>query len=227
MKIQIILLLILTLSAATGLYTASQIMSYFRPRNVELSSWDNSKTSRYSLDPENYSLNGNVLAPSILGLQTKTDNAGMPASSRSIVKSRQGHIFDQYFAANKSPLAGFGEDFVAACRKYAAPSDCTLLPAIAKVETNHCRTDISAKQFNCWGFGGSGPNRILYSSFPQAIDEITRRLMSGYGTRFFQNPNNGALSYCGGHCVNWGDHVQSERLRINSFFRSKGHPALF
>ncbi len=226
MKIQIILLLILTLAAATGLFTGSQIMSYFRPRNVELASWDVTTRDRYSLDPENFSMGASSLAASVLGLTSEGDGSA-PVSSKVVVKSRQGHIFDQYFAANNSPLAGYGDHFVTACRKYAAPSDCTLLPAIAKVETNHCRTDISAKQFNCWGFGGSGPNRILYTSFPQAIDEITRRLMSGYGTRFFQNPNNGALSYCGGHCVNWGDHVQSERLRINSFFKSKGHPALF
>jgi len=135
-------------------------------------------------------------------------------------------VMNKYFTENGSPLKGTGKYFWNACQKYGAPSDCLLLPAISRVETNQCKTDISASQFNCWGFGGSGPNRILYSSFEQSIDEITRRLMSGYGKRFFENANNGALYYCGGHCSSWGDHVEQEKRRINSYFIANGQPSL-
>jgi hypothetical protein len=129
-------------------------------------------------------------------------------------ESYQGYVFDLYFANNHSPLAGYGQNFIDACRKYGAPSDCTLMPALAKVETDTCKTGISAKQFNCWGFGGSGSHRIVYRSFPDAIDKITGQLMSGYGYNFFENAHIGALSYCGAHCGSYGNHVESEKSRL-------------
>lgn len=129
-------------------------------------------------------------------------------------------VFDLYFLENNSPLYGHGKDFVAACDKYNTPQDCTLLPAIAKVETNLCKTDISASQYNCWGYGGSGENRIIYSSFEESIDSITGRLMNGYRTAFFEDPEIGELYYCGSHCHLWGDHVKEVqnqlRARLNN-----------
>ncbi len=132
-------------------------------------------------------------------------------------------VLDLYFKKNNSPLYGHGQDFVDACRKYNTPEDCTLLPAIARVETDLCKTDVSAKQFNCWGYGGSGPNRIIYKSFPQAIDSITGRLMSGYGERFFLDPEAGELFYCGSHCVTWGDKVKKVQKEIKDFARTNGY----
>lgn len=132
-------------------------------------------------------------------------------------------IFDEFFKANNSPLTGHGEDFVEACIKYGAPSDCTLLPAIAKVETNLCKTDISAEQYNCWGFGGSGENRIIYKSFEESIDSITSRLMQGYGENFFNDPEIGELAYCGSHCSSWGNHVKGVQDDIKELAASKGY----
>lgn len=162
-------------------------------------------------------------APAVKAGSTQTTNTSTDITTISY----HGYLFDRYFAQNKSPLAGHGEDFVRACQKYHTPSDCTLLPAIAKVETDLCKTGISEQQHNCWGFGGSGPNRIVYKNFPEAIDNITQRLMSGYGAEFFANPNRGALSYCGGHCTNWGNYVQAEREKINSYFIVNGYGKLF
>lgn len=146
-----------------------------------------------------------------------------PARSISVGSyNYQAWLLDRWFEAQNSPLVGHGDDFVRACERYQTPSDCTLLPAIAKVETAYCTTDISAQQFNCWGFGGSGPNRILYDSFEDSIDEITRRLMIGYTERFFRDPSWGGLTYCGAHCVNWGRYVESEQIRIKQYFRNNG-----
>lgn len=164
-------------------------------------------------------------SPEVLGASTETEPAG---ASLKLV-SYQGLILDRYFSKERSPLYGHGQDFIDACRKYGAPSDCTLLPAIAKVETDLCKAErgISARQHNCWGFGGGPATRILYPNFETAIDEITRRLMDGYGTKFFQNPNWGERAYCGPNCTSWGEKVQSERIRINNYFVSQGHPKLF
>ncbi len=165
---------------------------------------------------------GNVLgAEEINSSQQGSINA--PSGDGIIYKSLLGHIFDEYFASQNSPLAGYGEDFVVACRKYGAPPDCTFLIGVAKVETDLCKTDISARQHNCWGFGGSGQNRILYDNFPQAIDEVTRRLMSGYGYRFFEQPSLAAVYiYCGNECRSWLPGVVQERARLRAFASSRG-----
>lgn len=132
-------------------------------------------------------------------------------------------VFDLYFRENDSPLEGQGQTFIEACKQYGAPSDCTLLPAIARVETDFCKTDISASQFNCWGYGGSGENRIIYSSFEESIDNITKRLMDGYGEGFFNNPEIGELYYCGRHCNRWGDHVIVAQNDLKNYARSLGY----
>lgn len=162
----------------------------------------------------------------VLGLKTAVSSNIVLEGQVKIERSDiQGYLFDEYLRAQKSPLAGHGDDFVQACRLYGAPKDCTLLLAIAKVETNFCKTDISAIQHNCWGFGGSPPNRIIYGSFPEAIDSITSRLMSGYGTRFFEDPRYGGLTYCGAHCVNWGKYVLSEQTNIKAYLAINGWKA--
>lgn len=132
-------------------------------------------------------------------------------------------VFDLYFKKNNSPLYGHGQDFIDACRKYNAPEHCTLLPAIARVETDLCKTDLSEKQHNCWGFGGSGENRLKFDSFPESIDYITGRIMNGYGARFFNDPNAGELFYCGDHCNNWGEHVRSVQIDLEQFSAALGY----
>jgi len=132
-------------------------------------------------------------------------------------------VFDLYFKKEDSPLYGKGQSFIDACDKYGAPKDCTLLPAIARIETNLCRTGISYVQFNCWGYGGSGENRINYPNYESAIDEITRRLMQGYTIQFFEDPEYGELTYCGPHCYRWGDHVKQVQTELKLFAKEQGY----
>lgn len=219
MRYQIFLLVTLIVSLSTGLFSLAHINRFLAQENTIVGSWTNDN-SEIVFDSDNTVAGTKA---QVLGASTATQSL-KPSYS---LQSYQGYLFDQYLAQQRSPLYGYGEEFVKACKKYGAPADCTLLLAIAKVETDLCKTDISAKQFNCWGWGGSGSNRILFNSFPEAIDTITGRLKANYGDRFFQNPNNGALRYCGAHCTSWGRHVQSERERINNFFKSNGHSELF
>lgn len=214
MRYQFFLLLTLVVSFSTGLFAVSQVYRYFTQKQIVLGAWNN----------EAAEVSFGELAPTATSARVLGASTGEQyLAPRTYSTSYQGYIFDQYFAQNGSPLYGHGDEFVKACQKYGAPKDCLLLPAIAKVETNLCKTDISAKQYNCWGWGGSGSNRILFSSFPESIDTITRRLMIGYGTRFFNDANYGGLTYCGAHCVNWGKHVESEKRRLTAFFRAYGY----
>ncbi|MBN1332040.1 hypothetical protein JW978_04115 [Candidatus Dojkabacteria bacterium] len=156
-------------------------------------------------------------AGSVQGVSTKI------SSLKVETLDSRGWVFDQYLKNNDSPLAGHGEDFVNACDKFNTPHDCTLLIAIAKVETNLCKTGISSKQYNCWGYGGSGENRIIYTSFEQAIDDITGRLMNGYRARFFEDPEAGELFYCGAHCNSWGDKVKDVQNELKAYAKELGY----
>ncbi|MBN1916024.1 hypothetical protein JW796_03485 [Candidatus Dojkabacteria bacterium] len=147
-------------------------------------------------------------------------------SSQIYNSNYRAYVFDKYFEKNNSPLQGYGKNFVEACIRYGAPDDCLLMVAIAKAETNLCKTDISDLQKNCWGFGGAGSNRIVWPSYEVSIDEVTRRVMEGYGTRFFNDANNGKLYYCGRHCTKWGNVVNSYKYEINEFGISLGFPSM-
>lgn len=132
-------------------------------------------------------------------------------------------VLDKYFSKYNSPLAGYGSDFVAACDKYGLPSDCTLLPAIAYAETKLCTKSISAKQFNCWGWGGSGDNRIIFKNFPDAIDRISFYMNEGYGL-YLKRPDLIVKNYCGGHCEDWASVVKREQRAINNLANQLGLP---
>ena len=136
------------------------------------------------------------------------------------------YVLKKYFERYNSPLVTFASDFVAACDKYKAPDDCTTIPAIAFVETKLCTAGLSAEQKNCWGFGGSGKNRIYFNTYNQAIDFVTKTLVKGYGNYSLENPIRMQYVYCGAHCHNWGVGVQSSRKEISKLSEQLGYPKL-
>ncbi len=226
MRNRIFYLVLLVVTVGTGLFCLDQVLYYFTKREIVLGHWDKNGVSEVGL------MSNATEKPvgKVQGLSRgdgSFTNANLTKTQRVTFYSFQAYLFDKYFQSMNSPLAGHGKNFVNACRKYGTPKDCTLLLAIAKVETNYCKAGLSLEQKNCWGFGGSGPNRILYESFEESIDEVTRRVKEGYTNRFFEDPNYGALSYCGSHCTSWARHVQSERYRIRSFFEANGYKNLF
>ena len=136
------------------------------------------------------------------------------------------HVLREYFKKYNSPLVDFAQEFVNACNKYQAPKDCTTLAAIAYVETKLCTLGFAAQQKNCWGFGGSGHNRITFNTYNEAIDYITKTLVSGYGNYYLQNPRLMQYTYCGITCNKWGSGVQSARIEINRISENLGYPKL-
>ncbi|KXK27273.1 MAG: hypothetical protein TR69_WS6001000147 [candidate division WS6 bacterium OLB20] len=135
-------------------------------------------------------------------------------------------VLDEFFRRNDSPLYGYGKVFVEKCDQYGAPFDCTTLPAIAWVETRLCGYSFSHDQRNCWGFGGSGPNRIWFDDYEDAIDLITDRLVNAYGPQYMTNPESMQHVYCGPHCNSWGPGVQSMRYTISNLAVEMGYPPL-
>lgn len=138
-------------------------------------------------------------------------------------------VFDTYFQRGKSPLEGYGKDFLKACEKYGAPEDCTLLPAIGYIETRNCTLAASDRQKNCWGWGGAGENRVVFPDYSTAIDHVTQKLMTipFYKTEFFNDPVYAQYYYCGQHCDKWGTYVQQARQDINNLSVELGYRKLF
>ena len=178
----------------------------------------------------------NVLQPrlknlsSVLGVNnfndfvnTKTDTIIQTSYLKAGYKDYRAFVLDKYFEKYNSPLKGYGDDFIVACEKYDLTKDCTVIPAIAYVETGLCTLALSEKQFNCWGFGGSDDNRIIFKSFSESIDYVTNRLASGYGLSLF-NPVAIAHVYCGPNCLEWGDGVKEQRLAIKQISKEYNLP---
>jgi hypothetical protein len=136
-------------------------------------------------------------------------------------------VLDSYFSRYNSPLTGYGQVFVDNCNKYNAPYDCTTLPAIAFVETKLCTLAASEREKNCWGFGGSPPNRMIFKSYNDAIDLITKRLVNGYGPSYMTDPVSMQYVYCGPNCHSWGRGVQQQRDVINQMSIGMGYGKLF
>lgn len=133
----------------------------------------------------------------------------------------RGLILDRYYEKHNSPLLGYGGYMVQKCDQYNLPSDCTLISAIAFVETELCKQNITAKQYNCWGWGGSGENRVWFSNFYQAIDSISKGLSIGYKS-VLENPRVMGITYCGRHCDKWGPGVISEQRKIKELGKELG-----
>ena len=134
-------------------------------------------------------------------------------------------VLDKYFESYESPLKGFGSEFIVACDKYGLSVDCSVIPAIAFAETRLCTQALALKQFNCWGFGGSNENRIIFTDFTEGIDYVTRSLASGYGNSLF-NPESISDHYCGINCVNWAKSVNQQREAIQNIASSLNLPKI-
>lgn len=124
-----------------------------------------------------------------------------------------------YFRYYNSPLEDYADDFILASEKYQM-DNWQLLPAIALAETLGCRTGISHAQRNCWGWGGSGSNRVEFPSYDVAIDFITYRMVKGYTNKYL-NAKDIQNTYCGQTCAKWGYRwargVNYYVIKINDF----------
>lgn len=134
------------------------------------------------------------------------------------------YVFDEWFKLNNSPLAGQADLFVDACDRFGAPRDCITIVAITGHETNYCKYYISYQQNNCMGWGGAGPNRIVFPNMKAHIDTATDVLVNQYGIRFLLEPRLMQRTFCGpqAECDNWGNSVELKVSQIDQFAESLG-----
>lgn len=133
---------------------------------------------------------------------------------------------EDFFNHYGSPLADSSDEFIEATERYDVVN-WQLLPAIAMAETIGCQTGFSYEQRNCWGWGGSEPNRWEFRSFAEAIDLITYRMIRGYGNNNM-NAKDIQSTYCGRTCMQWGwrwaQGVDYYARKINDFGEKYGLP---
>lgn len=94
-------------------------------------------------------------------------------------------IVRQFLARYNSPLEPHAELIVSLADAYGL--DFRLLPAIAMQESNLCKR-IPADSFNCWGFGIYGGKITRFSSYPEAIETISRTLATKYKNKGLVTP---------------------------------------
>ncbi len=160
-----------------------------------------------------------IYAPVIAGSNNNIAKVLPSYSTNSGISTidRRAYVLDEYFNRNNSPLYGTGQVMVDACEKYGAPSDCLIVAAIARNESNLCKYSYSADMHNCWGYGGGGVYRMTFSSFEESIDRVTRTLMEGYGPQYINDPSLMETTFCGNEpgCTNWGNKIKHFRSEIN------------
>lgn len=83
----------------------------------------------------------------------------------------------RFFRRYNSPLYEHAELVVQTADKYGM--DYRLLPAIAMQESGLCRV-IPHNSYNCWGWGIYGNKVTRFSSYPEAIDTVSRGLKKYY-----------------------------------------------
>lgn len=135
-------------------------------------------------------------------------------------------VLDRYFKLHNSPMYGTGSLIVKKCDQYKAPKDCTIVAAIAHAETDLCKYYNSASYYNCWGYGGAGPNRVYFKSWEESINAMYRTLSNPdwYGNYKMKNPKAMQRTFCGpqAECEGWGNRVEIFMRDINKLAKDMG-----
>ena len=158
-------------------------------------------------------------SPSILGVNTinKTGKISFDLVSTDV----RTKVLEEYFESIRSPLVGQAGIFIEMADKYKLDK-WGLLPAIAMVETNGCRTENQRGYGirNCWGWRKNGKD-IRFSTWEDSIGNITKSL-----AKYNTDPYSIQPSYCP-PCAStgedrWARGVVSELKKINEIGKKYG-----
>lgn len=92
-------------------------------------------------------------------------------------KDSRVEIVRQFFQKYRSPLVPHAEDIVKYADIYGL--DFRLVPAIGMQESNLC-TKAPAGSNNCWGYGIYGKKVIVFETYTQAIEAVSKNLALNY-----------------------------------------------
>ena len=113
-------------------------------------------------------------------------------------------IVRQFFERYKSPLEPFAQSVIDSADKHNL--DFRLIPAIAMQESNLCRK-IILDSYNCWGFGIYGKKVTRFTSYPEAIETVTKTLAKNYKQKGLETPEEIMTKYTPSNNGSWADSV--------------------
>ncbi len=126
-------------------------------------------------------------------------------------------IVADFFNKYNSDLAPFAQDVVSSADKYGL--DYRLIPAIAMQESTLCNNlpDKLKDSRNCWGYGIYGKNITRFDSYPEAIDTVTKTLVTQYKEKGLETPEQIMAKYTPSNNGDWADSVSlfMDQLQIN------------
>jgi hypothetical protein len=121
-----------------------------------------------------------------------------------VAKDARIEMLRQFFAKYKSPLEPFASNVVEQADKYNL--DFRLIPSIAMQESNLCQKIIT-DSYNCWGFGIYGKKVTRFSSYPEAIETVTRTLANNYVAGGLNTPEQIMKKYTPSSNGSWANGV--------------------
>lgn len=86
-------------------------------------------------------------------------------------------LIKEYLQSYDSPLLPYAETIVEIADKYGI--DFRLTTAIAQKESNLCKK-IPEDTYNCWGWGIHSRGTLGFSSYPEAIEAVSKGLRENY-----------------------------------------------
>jgi|SRR3989344_1711065 len=113
-------------------------------------------------------------------------------------------IVRQFFEKYKSPLEPFAQSVIDAADQY--DLDFRLIPAIAMQESNLCHK-IILESYNCWGFGIYGKKVTRFTSYPEAIETVTKTLAKNYKQKGLETAEEIMSKYTPSSNGSWADSV--------------------
>ena len=114
------------------------------------------------------------------------------------------HLISQYLEYYNSPLMPHSELIVKKADEYGI--DYRLLTAIAQQESNLCKK-IPEGSYNCWGWGIHSKGTLMFSSYEEAIDIVTKGVKEEYVDKGFVSPEEIMSKYTPSSTGSWANGV--------------------
>lgn len=114
-------------------------------------------------------------------------------------------ILKNYLSKNNSPLSDHSDTIVNIADKYQI--DWKLLTAIAMKESGGCRV-IPEGSHNCWGWGIHSKGTLMFDSYPQAIETVSKGLKEKYYDLGYVTPEEIMKKYAHPDSTTWADGIR-------------------
>jgi hypothetical protein len=136
---------------------------------------------------------------------TSSNNDNFPSlGSKIIYEDGRADILKNYLTGVNSELADYSSLLVSTADKYNL--DYRLLTAISIKESGACRV-IPPGSHNCWGWGIHSAGTLMFDSYPEAIETVSKGLKENYVDKGYITPEQIMRKYAHKDSTTWGDDV--------------------